>query len=179
MVDPVAAARVGFRTLFFALATLILFVRILPLSTAPGGWPGPDLLLCLTVVWVLRRPDYVPALSIAAVFLIDDLMSLRPPGLWSLIVLMGTEFLRSREAATRDLPFMLEWVLAGGVLAAMLFANRFAHAVFMIPQSGLSQVLVQFMATCLAYPVLAIVMQLCFGLRRAATGEVDALGHRL
>lgn len=179
MVDPVAAARAGHRALYFALAALIVFVRILPLSTSPGDWPGPDLLLCLTVVWVLRRPDYIPALSVALVFFIDDLISLRPPGLWSLIVLVGTEYLRSRETATRDLPFLLEWVFAGAVIAGMLFANRFAYALFMIPQAALGQVLVQYLATVVAYPVLAVAMQISFGLRRAAPGEVDALGHRL
>jgi len=42
-------------------------VRILPLSTEPGSVPGPDVVLCLTFAWVLRRPEYVPALLIAAV----------------------------------------------------------------------------------------------------------------
>lgn len=179
MVDPFAAIRVGHRALFFLLAGLIIFVRILPLSTTPASWPGPDLLLCLTVVWVLRRPDYIPALAVAIVFFLDDLVSLRAPGLWSLVVLVGTEFLRTREAATRDLPFLLEWVFAAAVIAGMIFANRFALALFMVPQAGSGQALVQFLATVLTYPVLALMMQWAIGLRRAAPGEVDALGHRL
>lgn len=179
MVDPFAAARLGHRSLFFALSALIIFMRILPLSTTPGDWPGPDLLLCLTVVWVLRRPDYIPALAVAAVFFIDDLITLRPPGLWALIVLLGTEYLRTREVSTRDLPFLLEWIFASAVIAVMIFTNRFVYAILLIPQSGSAPVLVQYLATILAYPILALVMQLSFGLRRAAPGEVDALGHRL
>ncbi len=179
MIDPHAATRFGHRALYVALVALILFLRLLPLSTAPSPWPGPDLILCLTVVWVLRRPDHLPALIIALVFFADDLLALRPPGLWSLIVLLGTEFLRSRESATRDLPFLLEWVFAGAAIAAMILANRFVMALFMIPDAGFGQVLLQYLATILAYPVIAGLMQLAFGLRRAAPGEVDALGHRL
>jgi rod shape-determining protein MreD len=179
MVDPVAAHRLGFRVLFVALAALILFVRILPLTTLPVRWPGPDLLLCLAFVWVQRRPDYVPAVVIAGVFLVDDLMSLRPPGLWALLVLLASEFLRSRETGTRDLPFFGEWMMAGAAIGAVMLTDRLAHVIFMIPQSGFAQTLIQLVATIIAYPFLAMVMQMAFGLRRAATGEVDALGHRL
>ncbi|MGB7268090.1 MAG: rod shape-determining protein MreD [Albidovulum sp.] len=179
MVESPATRRLGFRALFIGIAAIIIFFRILPLSTLPPRWPGPELLLCLTVVWVLRRPDYVPALLIAGVFLIDDLLALRPPGLWALIVLLGTEFLRSRENSTRDLPFFAEWMMAGGVIAVMTLANSFVHFLFMIPQASFAQVSVQLVATLMAYPFLALAMQLAFGLRRAATGEVDALGQRL
>lgn len=179
MVDPVAASRLGHRALFVGLAALILFVRLLPLSTLPARWPGPDMLLCLTVVWVLRRPDYSPALVIAAIFLTEDLLTLRPPGLWAMIVLMGTEFLRRRETGTRDLPFLAEWGMAAATMAAMMLVYRLAFVVFVIPQGSFVQSLVELIATAITYPVLAVLMQFSFGLRRAATGEVDALGHRL
>jgi rod shape-determining protein MreD len=179
MVDPVTAHRLGFRLLFIGLAALILFARILPLTTLPVVWPGPDMLLCLAIVWVLRRPDYIPALVVAGVFLVDDLLAMRPPGLWALIVLLACEFLRSRETGTRDLPFLGEWMMAGAVIAVVILANQAAYVIFMIPQGGFAQPLIQLVTTVLAYPLVAIAMQVSFGLRRAATGEVDALGHRL
>ena len=41
----------------------------------PARWPGPDLIAVrLTLAWVLRRPDYVPALLIALVVLVEDLL---------------------------------------------------------------------------------------------------------
>ena len=180
------------------LVALIFFYRLLPLSAVPSSWPlpeailelmplwmmpdqwpGADVLLCLTVVWILRRPDFIPATIVVAVFLVDDLLAMRPPGLWAAIVLLGTEFLRARETATRDLPFLGEWLMAGVVIAAMTLADRFVQVLFMIPQVGLAATILYMLATIAAYPVLAYAMQLVFGLRRAATGEVDALGHRL
>ena len=57
-------------------------------------WPAPDLMLALTLAWVVRRPDLLPAPLIAAYFFVEDILMMRPPGLWALIVLGATEFLR-------------------------------------------------------------------------------------
>ena len=198
MVDPRTATRFGYRSLFLAFAALILFFRLLPLSSGnspwplptavlenmpdwlyPYEWPGQDTLLCLAIVWVLRRPYFIPALMVAGVFFLDDLLSMRPPGLWALIVLVGTEFLRSRELATRDLPFLAEWLMAGGVIAAMTLANRLVLALFMIPQVSLGPTILQMATTIVIYPLLAYAMQIAFDLRRAATGEVDEFGQRI
>ena len=135
--------------------------------------------MCLTLVWVQRRPDFIPAVLIAAIFLLDDLMAIRPPGLWALIVLLGTEFLRSRETATRDLPFWAEWMMVSGVIVAMTLAYRMVLSLLMIPQAGLGPALVYMLATIAIYPLVAGVMQVVFGLHRAAPGEVDTWGRPL
>ncbi|MCY1126399.1 rod shape-determining protein MreD [Frigidibacter sp. RF13] len=198
MVDPRTAKLWGFRALFLGLAVLILFFRLLPLSALPQDWPlpqaivdhmpgwlyphdwpGTDMLLALTLVWVQRRPDFVPAPLIAAAFLLDDLLTGRPPGLWTLIVVAGTEFLRSREARSRDLPFVGEWLMAGAVIAAMVLANRLVLTIFMVPQVGFGPVVIHMVATILLYSLLAGLMQLTFGLHRAAPGEVDSWGNRI
>lgn len=177
MVDPIRAAQLGHRLLFLGLVGFLLFIRILPLSAVPPEIPGPDLTLALTLVWVLRRPDYVPVWMIAGVFLLEDLLLMRPPGLWTMIVLLGTEFLRRREAMTRDLPFLLEWVMIAIVIFAMTFANRLVLLVFMVPQTPLEQELVRMVVTILACPLVALFSRLALGMRRAAPGEVDELGH--
>ena len=108
MVDPIRATRLAHRLLFVGIVAVLIFIRILPLSSMPSSIPGPDLALGLTLAWVLRHPDYVPAVTIAGVFLLEDLLFMRPPGLWALIVLAGTEFVRAREVVTRDLPFLFQ-----------------------------------------------------------------------
>src|SRR5690606_6411020 len=123
MVDPISAARLGYRSLYLLLAALLLFVHLLPLSTLPPDWVGPDMLLCLSIVWLLRRPDYVPLFALTAVFFIEDLLVMRPPGLWTLVVIAGTEFLRSREVMLRELPFPAEWAVAGVVMGTLLATN--------------------------------------------------------
>lgn len=179
MVDPVSSARLGYRLLFLVMVVIVLFVRALPLSALPATIPGPDLLLCLAAAWVLRRPEYVPALVIVAVFLLEDVLTMRPLGLWTLIALVGTEFLRSRAIFARDLPFPVEWAMVGVVIVAMTIANRVVLAIFMVPQAGLGPVLLQVVVTLIAYPGVVFISHALLGLRKAAPGQVDALGHRL
>lgn len=198
MVDPRTASLWGYRTLFLGLAALIIFMGLLPLSALPSAWPLPDavlgyfpdwlypydwpgfdLLLVLTLVWVLRRPDFVPLLLVALVFLVDDLLSFRPPGLWTAIVLLGTEFLRARESSTRALPFWSEWVMVAMVVGAMSLSYRLILALFMVPQVALGAQLLYVLTTVAAYPVVASVTHYGLGLYRAAPGEVDPWGQRL
>lgn len=178
MVDPVAASRHAHRLLFLAIAAAFLFVRLLPLSAMPARLPGPDLMLCLTLAWVQRRPDYVPPLLIVAVFLFDDILSMRPPGLWPLVVLLGTEFLRSRLTTLRDLPFAVEWLTTGGLIVALSLANWLILGLVMVPQAGFGPMLLQALATIAAYPVAVAITLFAFGIRRSVKGDAESSGRR-
>ncbi|MBC7153162.1 MAG: rod shape-determining protein MreD [Rhodobacteraceae bacterium] len=179
MAETFLSSRWGYRGLFVLLAGGMLFFRLLPLSTQPGGVPGPDLMLCLAFAWVMRRPDYVPAPLIAAVFLVADMLMMRPPGLWALLVLLGSEFLRARGSLARALPFVLEWVLVGGVMGALMLANRLVLELAMVPQAGLGLTLLQMVLTVVAYPAVVIASHLGLGVTRAAPGKADGRGRRL
>ena len=53
-----AASRNGrwlHRAAFALIAAAVLFLRLLPIDTMPGGLPGPDVMACLTLAWALRR----------------------------------------------------------------------------------------------------------------------------
>jgi rod shape-determining protein MreD len=179
MVDPITTRLWLFRGLFVAASLMIVFILLLPLDLSAGRLPGPDLLICLTYAWVLRRPNYVPVVLIAVVFLATDLLFMRPPGLLAGLVVMGSEFLRGRESASRELPFLLEWAMVGGVLIAITLANRLFLMIVMVDQPALGLVLLQFLTTLLAYPFVVITSRYGLGLRKIAPGEVDSLGHRL
>jgi len=168
-----------YRLLFVALALVVLFLRILPIGGAPGGLPGPDLLLCLMLAWVTQRPDHLPAPLIAAVILLEDMILMRPPGLWAAIVLMATEFLRGRSALTRELGFATEWVLIAGVMVAMLLAYRLIFAVAFLEQPGFGFALAQTIGSILSYPLVVGVLRVAINLRKPSTGEVDDKGRRL
>ena len=186
MVDPVTAHRLAYRALFVALSFGSLFLRILPLDLMPVlpldfmpvRFPGPDLMTAVTIAWVLRRPDYVPALLIALVFLLEDLVLLRPPGLWTAIILLGTEFLRSREATLRDLPIAVEWLVAAALIVAMTMIDRLVLALFLVPQVSPSLTALQVLATFAAYPFVVLATRFLFGAGRSAAGGLDGIGGR-
>jgi rod shape-determining protein MreD len=168
-----------FRALFVALALLLLFFRLLPLGHAPGSLPGPDLLLCLILAWVVRRPEFLPMPMILLVMLAEDLILMRPPGLWTAIVILATEFLRSRVALTRELNFVVEWMLVAGVMLGMVLAYRLALAVAFVPQPAFGFAIVQYLWSIALYPLVVALSRMVLDLRKPAMGEVDDFGRRL
>lgn len=179
MVDPLRVTLWFYRGLFLVLALVLLFLKLLPLGSLAGTWPGPDLLLCLIFAWVLRRPDYLPVLLICAVVLVDDFLLMRPPGLWAGLVIIGTEFLRSRVALMRELSFMVEWALVAAVMVAVLLAYRLVFVIAFLPQPVFGFALLQTVWSILCYPLVVAASRFAFDLRKPAMGEVDAYGRRL
>lgn len=165
--------------LWLALASVSILARLLPLGGIDAGWPVPDLLLALTLAWVLRRPAHLPAPAIAFVFLAEDLFLMRPPGLMALVVLVGSEFLRQRETVVRELNLLLEWLLVAAVMTVMALAYRLVLALVMIPNAPLGLSLAGLIVTIVAYPLVVLTLQGLLGVRKPATGEVDDLGRKL
>lgn len=164
---------------FVFLALLILFFHLLPLETTPRSWAGPDLLLSFAFAWCLRRPEYVPALFLALTFLLADLLLQRPPGLWSLLALLGCENLKSRGRNLRDASFVAEWLTVGLVLTVITFANRIILALVLIEPPALALTLSELMMTVLFYPLIVLVTHGLMGVRKSAPGDLDALGQRV
>jgi rod shape-determining protein MreD len=179
MAESATARRLLGCTIFLTLALAVAFIRLLPLGQGVGGVPGPDLLVALAFAWVLRRPGYVPVTVVAAVMLVADFLFMRPPGLWAAITVVGVEFLRNREPAFRDLPFLAEWGMVASLLLGMTLANALVQLVLMVDQPSLGLTLLQLIATIMAYPLVVAVTVFALGLRRAAPGAVDDRGHRL
>ncbi|MCX7300139.1 MAG: rod shape-determining protein MreD [Rhodobacterales bacterium] len=175
-----ASARIWSKRLTFGLIAFgIVFMQLLPLNTVPMLWAMPDLLLVFTMVWVARRPDFVPVLVIAIVFLMADLLFQRPPGLMTAMVVLATETVRARAIRLRNAPFSLEWFTVALAIAGITVGNRLVLAVVMTPQAPLGLTLIQMLMTILAYPLIVALAHLVFGVSRPAPGEVNALGQRL
>lgn len=167
------------QAVYLAIAVVIFFLRLLPVGSAPDVWPMPDILLCLTLAWVTRRPDQLPVLLVVAIYLVEDLLLMRPPGLWCAMVVLGTEFLRGRAALTRELGFAMEWLMVSAVMVVMLLANRAILGIAFLPQPSFAQAVVQTLGTILCYPVIVGLSQILLHLRKPATGEVDEMGRPL
>ncbi|MDN5787761.1 rod shape-determining protein MreD [Pseudorhodobacter sp.] len=168
-----------YRLAFIVIAVALLFLRLLPLGSVAGDWPGPDLLLCLMLAWVTQRPDHLPVALIAAVVLAEDMILMRPPGLWTAIVVLATEFLRARSALTRELGIAAEWLLIAGVMVAMLLAYRLVFAISFMTQPGFGFAITQTIGSILMYPVIVWLLRSVLNLRKPSTGEIDAMGKRL
>lgn len=178
MADRQVLHRWTLRAGYLGLALLIMFIQLLPLRIWPQSLVGPDLLLALTFGFAARRPDYLPALAVAAVMLLADLLLDRPPGLLALLVLAGTEALKSRARGLRDRNFVVEWITVATVLLAILAAQRLVLAVLLVPQVPLTLSLLQAAATIAAYPLVVALAHLALGLNKAHPTELDMQARR-
>ncbi|MFY0692633.1 MAG: rod shape-determining protein MreD [Paracoccaceae bacterium] len=167
MVDPAASRRWMFRGLFFASCAFIMFIQMLPLRTTPAFLPGPDLLFAFAAVVMMRRPAYVPVLFVVGIFFLADLLFLRPPGLWTAIVLIATEFLRRRSVSPTEFPFLVEFAVFSAVFTAMVAANALVQLVFGLTPPDLGVLALHVLVTMAAYPFVIAVSHFILGIRRA------------
>ena len=161
---------------FLAMVSAIFFAQLLPLNPGPGGIVGPDVLLLLTVAWLLRNPAAVPVALIAAVFLIADFLFMRPPGLWALVVVLMSEAIRGRQAGYRDISFAVEWLMISAFITLATFAHLLLQLIFIVDQPGLGQSLIRLLATLLCYPIVVVAGARAFGVRKHISGEFNPLG---
>lgn len=208
MADNTLARRRFFGKFTFAgLGLFIIFVHLIPLETVPpsfGGstlfpiiqpratagtqtevlfdpvrWFAPHFLILLATAWVTRRPSFAPVWVIAAIFFLADMLFQRPPGLWTALVLILTEILRSRARSMRTLPFWLEWATVSAGIAIISLIYWFTLSMVLVSQAPVGLALLQLCLTLLTYPVVVFLSYAVFGVSRPAPGEVDALGHRI
>lgn len=167
------------RAIFVVLCLGLVFVQLLPLDARPETLPWPDLLLLITLVWVARRPDFAPVFVIGLVFFLTDLLFLRPPGLWTALVLLASEAIRSRALRLRSAPIVVEWgtIATAIIIVTLTYRMILITALTETPPLGLT--LLQMIMTLLAYPIVALMAHFLFRVSRPAPGAVDSLGHRL
>lgn len=142
-------------------------------------WVGPDMLIAFAFAWSLRRPEYVPPLLLAGLFLLSDLLLQRPPGLWALLALLACENLKSRSRNLRDATFGAEWVAVAVLLIGILLLNQLVLSILLIPPPQLRLSLLELGTTILIYPVAVFVTRTVMGVRRAGPGEYDTIGGRI
>ena len=179
MAETPAAQVWSGRLSYLGVAALILFAQMIPLDEVPDRWAGPDALLLLTLVFVVRRPDYLPFPLILLTFLLADLLMQRPPGLFAACVCLLSEMMRKRARGLRAVPLLVEWGTVAVGIVALTLGYRVVLLLAMVPQAPLTLTLVQMVATILAYPLAVGLAQIFFGLTRPAPGQVDSFGHRL
>lgn len=140
------------RGLYVFSVMLIAVVLLLPIGGG-GRFPGPDLILVLTIAWTMRAPNQLPVVLVGAVLLVADLLLMRPPGLMAAITIVGVEYIRARQTDWRGLTLPIEWAISGAVLTAIIIANAVAQALFAVPQPPLGQTVIRLLFSVMVYPI--------------------------
>jgi len=162
-----------YRTVYLLFGLAVILYRILPLQTGIPSLPGPDFILCVTLAWVLRQPAAVPLAAILLLFLIGDFLLQRPPGLWTALAVMATEFLRNRRAGLAEVPFLFEWGVVAGVILAMVLGQRVVLWILVTDQPSLGLALMEGLATIVLYPAVVLVSKYLLGMGRMRAIDME------
>jgi len=164
---------------YLALAVLIVFAQLVPLQTTPRGWAAPDLILCVTFAWALRRPEYVPALAIALAMVFADLILHRPPGLIALLTVIAAEYLKGQIVQVHNEGFLTEMFLVAIAVVFVMIGSRIILALLVLPRPPLGLLVQQAALTIVVYPAIVLVSVLIFRVRVRTVNEAATGGRGL
>ena len=179
MVERTDTKTWGHRAAFVLLAFVIVVAALVPLDLRPQAWAGPDVLLAVTLAWVARKPSYLPVAVVAALFLMADILYMRPPGLRPALVVILTEVIRRQNHEFRNMPLLVEWSTIAGGIVIITILNSLVLFLVMLPPAPAIMTLTQLITTILVYPLVLLVAHFVFGVTRTAPGETGSKGHLL
>jgi len=137
------------------------------------------LLALLNLFFHVRRPEFVPPVILALLFLLTDFLLQRPPGLWALLALLACENFKMRGRSLRDATFPAEWLAAALLMVAVMLSYRIVLALALVPLPSWRLTLTELIFTILIYPVVVAFTHLLMGVRKSAPGDLDARGQRI
>ncbi|MEM7472526.1 MAG: hypothetical protein AAF340_14340 [Pseudomonadota bacterium] len=173
MVDPITLRRYLYRALFLAVCAMLIFLKLLPLTTEPRSIPGPDLLFCVTAVWIMRRPRWAPVGMIVLVHLLADILFLRPIGLWPALSLLGYEFMRRKAEGSTEISPVVEIGIAAIAFTAIVTANALFLGLVGVQHPGVIAAILHVFVTIIAYPVVMAFCVFVLRVRRRRPSELD------
>ena len=138
---------------YLLIVMLLILFQTMPIHTSIDQFAMPDMLLVITFVWVMRRPDVMGPLLITIAFLFADMILQRPPGLWTLTALCSSMFLRSRTIYFKEVIFFYEWLMIGIVVIICFIAQQFLLLFTFLPTHDLVLLVKQAFFTIMLYPI--------------------------
>lgn len=137
----------------------------------PGRLTPPDVVYCLMIGWVIRRPARVPLWMAPVLGLLGDVVLMRPIGLGALGLMLATEAFRARAGLFQSAPFVLEWLASVAGFAALLLGMRLVLGATFADVPTVARLGVAVMATGVAYPLVVLGLTWCLRIRGSGGGR--------
>ena len=141
------------RLTYLIIIILVVLLQTLPIQTHLHQFITPNLPMAITFVWIMRRPNLMDPILITIAFLFADTILQRPPGLWTLIMLCASMFLRMRALSFRELIFFYEWSLVAIVITCSVIVYHFSLMFTFLPTHDLKLNALQALLTTMIYPI--------------------------
>lgn len=146
------------RILYVLAAMAVTYLAILPLGAKSNAAAVPDLFFCMTIAWVMRRPESAPVFLVAVTSFLIDIVLGRPMGLWSLILVLASEYFRGRETGKGMQMHLLEWLSVSLLFLTMLITYKIALTVGFSFAPDYADLALHFLVTVITYPVVVAVL---------------------
>jgi len=166
------------RTTWVVCSIFAILIPLVPLGHRADAWLVPDLLYCVTLIWVIREPRITLVGLIAALGLIGDIFLGRPIGLGALALVLTSEAFRQQARFFQENMFFLEWIAAIIFFLVAQLAMSFALLLTFSDPPAMKDILKYTAGMAIAYPLLTAFLKLTVKLHSPRPGEVsDRLGR--
>lgn len=155
---------------------LAILLGLTPLDLRASATPAPDLLFCVVVFLVIRRPSSTPAALVVLLGLARDLIGGGPVGLGALTLLAAVEWLRfHRDGLIRSWP---REIAAVALTVVMMRAAEVAALTLAFARSPALDILaLGAVFTIMAYVVVALGLRYVFRIRGEAAENHSLIGR--
>ncbi|MBC6443657.1 MAG: hypothetical protein GDA53_11250 [Rhodobacteraceae bacterium] len=161
------------RGTFIAVGVIFILWQILPFDMTADRLPWPDFFYCITMACVVRRPEWVPVWAIFLVFFLRDILTMAPPGLFTLAILLGSEIVRLNLQAFRGYHILLEWLWMTAIFILIMLGQQIILRLMLVQTPLFVGQLWLVLLTAFAYPGVVFVLKFAFGIPRPQSGKYD------
>jgi rod shape-determining protein MreD len=167
------------KALLLAMGMVAIYLPLVPYSLAAGDAGSPDLLSCLVIAWIVRRPDTAPLVLVVILGLLADVLTSRPLGLGALGLVICAELFRAQRGLLVGLPFVLEWLVVTVATMAVALCSFLLLKLTFMDGPSVRQLASHALVTSISYPVVVGVLYWMMGVRapdaRPQPGRLDPL----
>ena len=152
--------------LFFFIFVLGLFILLSPITLLPTNILLPETTLLITLILIIRSPDYVPFWLIFLTFILSDFLLTKPLGLNTFIVLIITEFVRRNRPAFVEMLFLSEWLVISIILFFASLLKEILLILSLSERNGWIETLQQIGVDIFMYPIVVILVRVVFQVKK-------------
>lgn len=150
---------------------------MLPVDLRPERLPVPDLLTMLIFATLIRAPQVMPFWLVIALLLLRDMLNLYPLGLWALIGVIATEYIRLRRDDIARMGLLKEWLAIAGIYVFAMLLNQFTLLLLLAPLRDLGSLAVYTALSLLSYPLVVALIWVFPRIRKPAAHEIGREGE--
>ena len=151
---------------------LAILLELAPLNEAAGALPSPDILLCVVIFLVVRRPVGTPGVLVLALGLARDLLGGGPVGLGALVLLAAAETVRALAGPLRRRSRLYEFAMVAALAAATALAQVIVLTMTFAALPPLELLGLRFLMTVGAYLVVFVLFRQVLRIRAERSSEL-------